>query len=920
MYFCAVKKLSNSLNKIFYIIGLFWLLICSTELKAIDVKDFSFSHLGKNQGVENLRIFSICSTNSGALWWASKTGVSRYNGSEVFNYGLQQKTYYGNQGGRVIHLVADSVSLYAFDNRGFIFLFNPIENNFVQVSSLSKYFGHEVALNDVFIGQDGLYLALHNGVFMLKDSILTPLHQGVWVNRIIKIKNKLYYLTREGVLNEVFKKLLPYHSESAYYDEKNNKLWLGGYENGLNIITFNGSEQIISDEFVPLGNCLQQYPIRSICPYTDDVMLVGVDGLGVYQISRNSENFKAELLFDANGGPNGVLHGNGIYSIVVDDWNNIVIGSYSGGIDIARPVSGVTAVFKYQSGGLLNGHVNTVLQLNENSIIFGTDNGVSIFDTKTSLWKHCCQGVVVLNTYKTSDGKVLVLTYGQGVYEIDSRGNARQLYTVENGVLKDDHVYAVCCDNNKNLWFGCLNGELVRITPKGCDYFPISDVQTLLLLKSGKIAVGTAFSLKLIDTQTLEIEDLNYAPPSVNDFNPFVTHIFEDGTQKLWIATDGGGVYVYDLLKKTSIQITVQDGLPTNYVSSIEQDSLGRIWIATEDGLAFVAKDNPKNVINVNYYCDLNCGYSHGAVVKLLSGDILYGTNDGAVIMNPESLQRVNYKANFKILRVESGAKCGELSAQEVYEMLKEGVLTLDYNQRTFIIYFESINMRYHFDIAYRYKLENGIWSEPSFQQFVRFDNLEPGRYELVLQAFSRTGGFEIDSEKLTVVIKNPWWYSWQMKIVYVLVLILIFYVAWRVYRLQEKYMRLTIEYTKLSRQEVDEDLQENEEIISDDMGKEFVDKATKLILEHLSDSEFTINSLCKEMAVSRTLFYVKLKSYTGKSPQDFIRIIRLERAATLLRSGSTVSDAAMLTGFDNPKYFSTVFKKYFDIPPSKYQ
>ena len=73
-------------------------------------------------------------------------------------------------------------------------------------------------------------------------------------------------------------------------------------------------------------------------------------------------------------------------------------------------------------------------------------------------------------------------------------------------------------------------------------------------------------------------------------------------------------------------------------------------------------------------------------------------------------------------------------------------------------------------------------------------------------------------------------------------------------------------------------------------------------------------------MAMSRTLFYVKLKSYTGESPQDFIRIIRLERAASLLRNGRSVTDAAALSGFDNPKYFSTVFKKYFGVSPSKYQ
>jgi len=105
-----------------------------------------------------------------------------------------------------------------------------------------------------------------------------------------------------------------------------------------------------------------------------------------------------------------------------------------------------------------------------------------------------------------------------------------------------------------------------------------------------------------------------------------------------------------------------------------------------------------------------------------------------------------------------------------------------------------------------------------------------------------------------------------------------------------------------------------------EDESNRFISQATKLVIDNIADSEFTIDRLCREMAMSRTLFYVKLKSYTGKSPQDFMRIIRLERAASLLRNGRNVTDAAALTGFDNPKYFSTVFKKYFGMSPSKYQ
>ena len=99
-----------------------------------------------------------------------------------------------------------------------------------------------------------------------------------------------------------------------------------------------------------------------------------------------------------------------------------------------------------------------------------------------------------------------------------------------------------------------------------------------------------------------------------------------------------------------------------------------------------------------------------------------------------------------------------------------------------------------------------------------------------------------------------------------------------------------------------------------------FVDKATQTVLDHLDEEDFDVNHLCREMAMSRTLFYGRLKTLTGKAPQEFMRLIRLEQAAALLRKGVPVLDVATRCGFPNSKYFSTVFKKHFGMPPSKYK
>lgn len=100
---------------------------------------------------------------------------------------------------------------------------------------------------------------------------------------------------------------------------------------------------------------------------------------------------------------------------------------------------------------------------------------------------------------------------------------------------------------------------------------------------------------------------------------------------------------------------------------------------------------------------------------------------------------------------------------------------------------------------------------------------------------------------------------------------------------------------------------------------KIFVEQATQLVLNNISNQEFTINELCQEMAMSRTLFYGRLKSLTGKAPQEFIRLIRLQKAAELLMAGKSVVDVSVETGFVNTKYFSILFKKQFGVQPSKY-
>lgn len=100
-----------------------------------------------------------------------------------------------------------------------------------------------------------------------------------------------------------------------------------------------------------------------------------------------------------------------------------------------------------------------------------------------------------------------------------------------------------------------------------------------------------------------------------------------------------------------------------------------------------------------------------------------------------------------------------------------------------------------------------------------------------------------------------------------------------------------------------------------------FLNLAIESIERHIDNTDFHVNDLVKELAMSRTLVFEKFKALIGQSPNDFIQTIRLKRAAQLiLESDHKISEIGYMVGFNNPKYFSKCFSKQFGTAPSKYK
>ncbi len=110
-------------------------------------------------------------------------------------------------------------------------------------------------------------------------------------------------------------------------------------------------------------------------------------------------------------------------------------------------------------------------------------------------------------------------------------------------------------------------------------------------------------------------------------------------------------------------------------------------------------------------------------------------------------------------------------------------------------------------------------------------------------------------------------------------------------------------------------------DIVITSMDQKLVQNATRFVEENISRNDLSVEEMSRALGMSRVHLYKKLVAITGKTPIEFIRVIRLKRAAQLLReSQQNVSEIAYQVGFNNPKYFRKYFKDEYGVLPSVYQ
>jgi AraC-like DNA-binding protein len=108
--------------------------------------------------------------------------------------------------------------------------------------------------------------------------------------------------------------------------------------------------------------------------------------------------------------------------------------------------------------------------------------------------------------------------------------------------------------------------------------------------------------------------------------------------------------------------------------------------------------------------------------------------------------------------------------------------------------------------------------------------------------------------------------------------------------------------------------------LTSSNIDEELIKKALGYIEKNMDNVSYSVEQLSKDMCMDRTGLYRKLTAIVGQTPTEFMRSVRLKKAAQLLGNGLPISEVSESVGFGTTSYFTKCFQEEFGVKPSQYK
>ena len=300
-------------------------------------------------------------------------------------------------------------------------------------------------------------------------------------------------------------------------------------------------------------------------------------------------------------------------------------------------------------------------------------------------------------------------------------------------------------------------------------------------IANNTVWIGTdSEGLTKIDKQKNRIKNYRHNEFVSNSIsNNTIQYIYEDKEGMLWLATDVG-LNRFDPVQETFRVYTEDDGLPTNYVSSILPGDDNELWISTRNGISKMVTDPETGQITfVNYDTDDGLGgmdFIALVALKSSSGQYYFGGEHGLNVFTPMESNLTPPDLVFTDLKI-SNRSVKTLDPDDnplKTSLLETKELTLPHDQNDLTFVFAGLHYSNSAKNQYAHKLigYDDEWLYDNKRE-ITYTNLDPGEYTFSIKGSNRDGVWNSEGKSLTITIKPPWWFTTWAYIGYGLMFIL---------------------------------------------------------------------------------------------------------------------------------------------------
>ena len=924
-------------------------------------------------------VYAITQDTSGVVWLGTDNGLYSYDGYHDYRHFASHTFSHVSINalgfeGSMLYLATGN-GMLKFDTQKGIYASAPAmdsdggkgskkvarELRVLDMKGRKDAFGNDVYA--ILHTQKGLLVGSLAGLRLnLRQILLTPGAQPLVNALAYDAKRHCYWIGTEGALYcadqalQNFSKIaaLDGNSVKCLDEDQDGNLYIGT-DNGLYRMAMNNS----LEHFVHDSRNEATIPNNIVWScYVDkwQNVWIGTDH-GLSRLSTHTYYRFTSLDKITFSGEGNCLHA--ILQTRSGDWwmggtNGLI--HYAEGVRVQGTASEYQNVVWYKqnnpSAPLAHNRVRKIYEDREGDVWICTDHGINLYQKSTG---KLLNFIVYDKTGKYSTawaydilqdqkGRMWMASYQGGVFVLDKQRllAAISLSSAATATCVADHHFS---DKGKNALSGLHIGQLV-------------------LDGKGFVWASSYNHLDRIDTRTLRISHI----PG----NDAINYLMKSDNGNVWVGYNSSvKCYMVNLPMKGKEVESKEWKIGAKVVSMC--DVADKVWVVAGNACSvldpennsfrfFIPMESPNNI----YYSKLN-------------HEVVMGGNDGFISIRADLSMPKDDKAQLLLAGiVVNGRQTQDALLDENIEgtpgVSPVGLktLVLKHDENNFTLQLSDLPFADHPTAVYAYRLEGSDheWHYLDKGDLdITYNGLSYGDYHLTVHVVDGEGNIGDEVYQLEISVLPPWYLTIWCKLFYLTLLIV--GIAWVI---NAHFVRKQLKEAKKQKEEILEQVQArmqfyasladdlknaaahhsfeevNHLVVSnldvnasagdsesamivnfngqqttpeveiDDLDRKLLDEIKETIEENMVDSDFNVSVLQEKMGMGNKQLYRKLKALTGQTPVEYIRDMRMRKAAKLLKAGKfSVSEVMYTVGFSNSSYFSKCFSKAFGMTPTEF-